>query len=81
MDKRQSTAQGAPMGEAFASLQHEAGDRTHVIAGTFSDYVQSHRFIQQQPELAAQADAIGEALGRLYQAIWQATDEKTGEAE
>lgn len=59
---------------AFAGMQHEAGDRAHVVAQHFTDFVQAHPFISQRPDLAAQADAISDALGALYQAIWRATD-------
>lgn len=52
-------------------LQHEAGDRVHVLACQFQAAIQEHPFIAGSPDLAAQAEAIGEQLGALYQAIWK----------
>lgn len=52
--------------------QHEAGDRAFVVAQHFSDFVQAHPFIAERPDLSAMADQVGDALGKLYQAIWKA---------
>lgn len=68
------TDEPSTKGDAFAGMQHEAGDRAFVVAQHFADFLQAHPFIRQRSDLAAEADAIGEALGALYQAIWRATD-------
>ena len=48
---------------------HEALDRTHLLATTFYDFVQTHPFVEATPDLRAWAEQIGEALGELYQAV------------
>lgn len=61
-------------GGSFSGFQHEAGDRAFVVSQHFADFVQSHPFIAERPDLAAMADQIGDALGALYQAVWKATE-------
>lgn len=54
----------------FSQLQHEAGDRTQVVAEHFATFVAQHPFVQCHVELAGKADAIETALAELYQCIF-----------
>ena len=74
--KKSGEDQDAPKtrGRSFPGYQHEAGDRSLVVAQHFNDFVQEHPFIQERPDLASLADQLGEKLGELYQAIWKAKE-------
>lgn len=62
---------GKTMSDNQEHLQHEAGDRVHVLAAQFQAAIREHPFIAENPNLAAQAQVIADQLGALYQAVWK----------
>lgn len=57
---------------------HESLDRTYMIMDMFDEYVIKHPFVDQSPELLAQARELESMMHDLYQAIAREGDKYEG---
>lgn len=51
---------------------HEVMHMASVMADMFERHLLDHRFVQQNPVLKEQAEAIGDMLGAFYQQVGRA---------
>jgi hypothetical protein len=53
--------------DAFSN--HEVLHTASIMATMFDDHIAQHRYVQADPELAAEAEAIGQRLADFYQMV------------